>query len=100
MKTLLATIVAGVAVTSLGACAMEDEGFHHRYYSGFEAAVGYDGFYDDAYGPFYDGYWGNDGFFYYSVGAGRTYRRDEGHHFRHDAVAGFHEVHGQHHDQH
>jgi len=97
MKALLIALAAGAATLSLGACAMDDNGYgHHSHYG---VAVGYDGFYDDAYGPFYDGYWGNDGFFYYSNGAGHPYRRDEGRHFRHDGGAGFHEVHGQRHDR-
>ena len=56
--------------------------------------VGYEGFYDDYYGPFYDGYWGGDGAFYYSDAPGHAYRRDTGHHFRHDQMTGFHAVHG------
>ena len=96
MKNLLTALIAGAAALAVGACAMDDEGFHHHARVG--VAVGYDGFYDDAYGPFYDGYWGDDGFFYYSDRAGHPFRRDEAHHFRHDASNGFHEVHGQHHE--
>jgi hypothetical protein len=59
--------------------------------SGF-ASVGYDTYYDDAYGPFYDGYWGDDGGFYYRGGAGRPFIRDGGSHFRHAAAGGFHGV--------
>ncbi|MGA0600241.1 hypothetical protein ACO2Q3_05990 [Caulobacter sp. KR2-114] len=91
MKTLILTLAAGAAALSLGACAT-DEGYGHRAYYG--GAVGYDGFYDDAYGPFYDGYWGGDGFFYYSDAAGHPFRRDDAHHFRHDQAGGYHAVHG------
>lgn len=57
-------------------------------------AYDYDGFYDDYYGPFFDGYWAPDGFFYYSRGLGDGFHRDVGGHFRHDSAAGFHAVHG------
>ncbi len=53
----------------------------------------FDGYYDDAYGPFYDGYWG-DGGFCYSTGEGRGYQLDRSNHFRHDSADGFHPIHG------
>lgn len=56
--------------------------------------VSWDGYYDDYYGPFYDGYWGSDGYFYYSLGVGQTYRRDDGRHFQHEVMTGYHPVHG------
>ena len=52
----------------------------------------YDGYYDGFYGPYLSGYWGADGFFYYGDGHGR-YHRDDGHHFSHEALGGFHGVH-------
>jgi hypothetical protein len=90
-KTYL--IAAGVAAFMMAGCVVEGG----RYHSGGRVSVGiagYDGYYDDYYGPFYDGYWGNDGFFYYSGGEGRPFLRDEGHHFRREAGEGFHAVHG------
>ncbi len=57
------------------------------------AAVGYDGYYDDYYGPFDDGYWGGDGGFYYR-GGDHHYHRDTGNHFSHVAAAGMHPIHG------
>ncbi len=45
----------------------------------------YYGYYDDFYGPFYDGYWGDDGVFFYRTDRHGTYVRDGAHHFRHDA---------------
>jgi hypothetical protein len=93
-------LVAGLAVilAPLGACAGDE---YARSAGGLGVSVayadgpmGYDGYYDDAYGPFYDGYWGGDGAYYYSSGEGQAYHRDGGHHFRHDSNAGFHPVHG------
>lgn len=55
--------------------------------------VAYDGYYDNAYGPIYDGYWGEgDVFFYRSSHHGR-YVRDTGGHFRHDMMAGYQPMH-------
>ncbi|OCC22773.1 hypothetical protein MB02_15300 [Croceicoccus estronivorus] len=43
----------------------------------------YEGWYDDYYGPIYDGYWSEDGSFYFRVdGRDAHYRRDEQQHFR------------------
>jgi len=85
MKSLALLTVAGVSL-ALASC----ESYHHR---GF-ASLDYDAYYDDAYGPFYDGYWGGDGAFYYRGGAGRPFFRDGGGHFHHGPSAGFHGVHG------
>ena len=86
-KLMLAALAAGGALLIAG-CA--DEGYYHHG----PMAVGYDGYYDDAYGPFYDGYWADDGFFYYSDAPGHAYRRDDVHHFRRDVGPGFHQVQG------
>ena len=60
---------------------------------GAVAAVGYDGYYDDFYGPFNDGYWGGDGGYYYR-GQDNQYHRDTGNHFSRVATQGMHPVHG------
>ena len=53
----------------------------------------YDGYYDGAYGPFVDGYWGGDGAFWYQ-GGDRAFHRDEGGHFAHAAGTGMNHIHG------
>lgn len=53
----------------------------------------YDGYYDGAYGPFVDGYWGDDGAFWYQ-GGDHAFHRDDAHHFQHTAGSGFNHVHG------
>ncbi|HEY2837038.1 MAG TPA: hypothetical protein VGI89_10755 [Rhizomicrobium sp.] len=53
----------------------------------------YDGYYDGYYGPFDDGYWGADGFFWYR-GGDRAFHRDDSHHFQRTATNGFNHVHG------
>ena len=52
------------------------------------------GYYDGSYGAFNDGYWGNDGFFWYS-GRDRVWHRDEGRHFRRQGGPGFDHVRGR-----
>jgi hypothetical protein len=61
-----------------------------------DGAINYDGYYDGYYGPMYDGYWGDDNFFYHSGGLGQPFVRDEGSHFRHEAGAGFNSFHNAH----
>jgi len=55
--------------------------------------VAYDGFYDDYYGPIYDGYWGDGGVFFYRSHPHGHYVRDRGGHFRHEASNGYHPMH-------
>jgi hypothetical protein len=77
MKSFL--IAAGCAL-ALSACAT---GPGYGYGGG---SLAYNAYYDDAYGPYYDGYWGRDGGFWYSSGRGAPYLRDGGEHFRRSAV--------------
>jgi hypothetical protein len=59
------------------------------------AASYYDAYYDGAYGPFNDGYWGKDGKFWYSTDSSNTvWKSDSGQHFQHDAASGFSHVEG------
>jgi hypothetical protein len=88
MKRSLVVLIAGLA---LAGCATDGYGY----------GGGYSAYYDDAYGPFYDGYWGHDGAFWYMDGPrGRGHwHRDEGQHFRRGPAPGanFHGVHGGNH---
>jgi hypothetical protein len=83
-------IVLKLAVASI-AVALASCGSYHpgRYYAGLD----YDAYYDDAYGPYYDGYWGDDGVFRYRMGPGRPFNPDSAGHFHHAAIAGTHGVH-------
>jgi len=82
--------VAAVAVGILAAgCASTGS-----YGGGASVATGYDGYYDDFYGPFDNGYWAPDGFFHFAIVGHRGFRRDDGHHFRHEAANGFHSIRG------
>jgi len=76
-------VLAAAAALTLAAAT----GCEARYHG----PPGYaDVYYDGYYGPFAGGYWGDDGFFYYSNGHG-GFDRDEGRHFHHRAFE-----HGQH----
>lgn len=91
MKSVLIAISAGIALSgALCACATYGGPPPHGYYD----EAGFNAYYDDAYGPFYDGYWDGPDFFY-ATGRGQPFARDEGHHFQHAAASGFHGVHGQ-----
>jgi hypothetical protein len=80
---LLATPLALVSAGTLGGCVTD--GYGHGGYSvgiGYADAYPYDGYYDGFYGSVYDGYWGNDGYFYYRGNANdRRFRRGDHAHF-------------------
>jgi hypothetical protein len=84
MNNKMKIILVSSALLALGACASTD------------GPVYYDGYYDGSYGPLYDGYWGDDNFFYYSGGRGQPFVRDESNHFRHDPASGFSSFHNAH----
>ncbi len=87
-------MMMGLAALTAGALLAGCAGtYYGGGYGGPVAAVGYDGYYDDYYGPFDDGYWGADGGFYYR-GSDHSYHRDTGGHFSRQAANGMHPVHG------
>ena len=43
-----------------------------------------------------DGYWGQDGAFYFSLGQGMAFQRDDAGHIRRSPATGFHHFHGGH----
>jgi hypothetical protein len=86
MKPLVSSLIAIAAALTLGACA--DGGYGHHFGGG----LAYDAYYDDAYGPYVDGYWGSDDVFMYRHEHNGEFARDDSHHFRHDGAAGFHGV--------
>lgn len=93
MTDSLKAIAVAAALTALAACAGPGG-------PGGPASAGapeyYDGYYDGFYGPIYDGYWGDDNFFYRSGGAGQPFVRDEGNHFQRNGAAGFSAFHQAH----
>ena len=93
MKKIVPALCAVVAVSMLGGCAMDYEGHHHHHRDAVFVA---DAYYDDTYGPYYDGYWGSDGMFYYRDTADHPYVRDDARHFRRENGTGFHHVDAHH----
>jgi hypothetical protein len=87
---ILTSMAALVGAAGLSACA--DGGYGHHFGGG----MAYGAYYDDAYGPYVDGYWGADDVFMYRHDRGGEYVRDEARHFRHDGASGFHGVHTAH----
>jgi hypothetical protein len=95
MKRLIIALCATIPAALVGGCADTGYGYGADFYAGGPYA--YDGYYDDFYGPIYDGYWGDDGFFYYRSGAGdRHYHRGDRAHFNRESAGGanFHAIHG------
>jgi hypothetical protein len=81
MKRLLLALCMALPALSVAGCY--DDGYYGPGYA--SGPYGYDGWYDDYYGPVYDGYWGVDGYFYYrGSDHDRHFRRGDGSHFRHD----------------
>jgi hypothetical protein len=70
------------------------------YYSGglYMGDIAYDGYYDNYYGPIYDGYWGTDNYFYYRHSdQDRSFRRGDRNHFmrgRERPSEHFYQMHG------
>jgi hypothetical protein len=89
-KSLLAAAAAAGVLCSLTACASD---YDYAYGPpAVYADVDFMGYYDDFYGPFHGGYWGPQGYFYYSDGA--RFHRDAGRHFRSMNAPGFHPIQG------
>lgn len=84
MKRSLVGLSLALAALPLTACVDDGYGYggvrvgHGYVYDGY-----YDGYYNGYYGPIYDGYWGNNGYFYYRRDQSeRRYRRGDRDHFR------------------
>ena len=76
-------LLTGIAASALALSACADDHYRGRVALGWEQPYAYDGYYDGYYGQIHDGYWGDDGSFYYRSGDGeREYHRGDGDHFR------------------
>ncbi|KUR76103.1 hypothetical protein [Novosphingobium sp. FSW06-99] len=86
MNRPLTFALLALSTVPLAACA--GTGVEVAYAPGPYA---YDGWYDGYYGPIYDGYWGNDGYFYYRHGEGEgAFVRGDRAHFARQAPQGPH----------
>ena len=99
MKTALkiSGLILAASVSCLALSACEDDPYYHHHHDRLAMVDGdYDVYYDNFYGPFSDGYWGDDNAFYY-MGADHRYHRDDAGHIRRDAATGFNTFHVHHH---
>jgi hypothetical protein len=87
MKHVLTVALLALGSVPLAACAGSGVGVEMDG----PGPYAYDGWYDGYYGPIYDGYWGDDGYFYYRhhEGEGAFVRGDRAH-FAHEAPQGAH----------
>jgi hypothetical protein len=65
-----------------------DYGDRYAYSDGYYGSP-YDVWYDGYYGPIDSGYWGGDGYFYYTTGNSRDWRRGETGPFRREAYGNY-----------
>lgn len=69
MKNALAALALCAGSTlGLSACVSDGYGPAYGVDVGWGTPYAYDAWYDGYYGPLYDGYWGDDGYFYYRRG--------------------------------
>ena len=79
--------ISGAFLIATAAAAVLLSGCAYTPYP--DTAYAVPAYYDGFYGPYWDGYWGADGvFFFYDV-HDHHFHRDDGHHFRHDQAPGF-----------
>jgi hypothetical protein len=92
MKARALLALSAIILLTAG-CADYDD----RYAEGAPGPE-YDVYYDGYFGPYPGGYWGDDGYFYYSDDHG-GYLRDDAHHFRHERFGNARPFVSQHHDR-
>jgi hypothetical protein len=83
------SLCAAAAILMLTGCAGYDHGYGSHEYGQVAVAQQPSAYYDNFYGPYWDGYWGPDGAFWFSEGPGRPFRSDVDGHFRREAADGF-----------
>jgi hypothetical protein len=85
-KKLIIALCATLAALPLAGC--NEGGYGGGVAVGYNSPYSYNGYYDDYYGPIYDGYWGSDGGFYYRSNQNeRGYHRGDTRHFTQTAPA-------------
>ena len=93
MKPIHFWLVTGTVIASMSLAACEDGPYYHHHDHMAAVDDGYDVWYDNAYGAFYDGYWGDDGWYYYRPSRDHAFIRDDARHFRRDRADGFTTMH-------
>jgi hypothetical protein len=99
MKRNISGLPLAVGIVALVGCSSgvwPFNGHSSRLYpSRLYSSTQYVVYYDNALGPFYDGFWGTDGIFYFRTAADQPFQQDTGGHFRRDAANGFAAVNGR-----
>ncbi|MDE2435774.1 MAG: hypothetical protein KGM49_05900 [Sphingomonadales bacterium] len=87
MRRAMILTALALATVPLAGCASD-------YGHGYNRPVAYSnyyprsyGWYDGYYGPIFDGYWGNGGYYYYRMHDRDRWRRDGDRHFRQGATS-------------
>jgi hypothetical protein len=102
MKRIISTLplAAGAAgIVALAGCASNSAwpwnwGNNNNHPARQYSSITYTVYYDNAYGPIFDGYWASDGNFYFRNSGNEGFRKDTGGHFRRNAATGFNVIHG------
>jgi hypothetical protein len=92
MKRLVSGLSLAAAIAALTACGGNQPNAPASPM--YTAGGTYDAYYDNAYGPIYDGYWSN-GAFVYRTAPDQPYQQDTAGHFRQQPTPGFQEIQGQ-----
>jgi hypothetical protein len=90
MKHLVSGLALAAAISAVIGCADDRWGYSRMYYA---TGATYNAYYDNFYGPIYDGYW-SGGTFNFRSAADRPFQQDTAGHFRKDPYQGFGLIHG------
>lgn len=96
MNRLIAALCLATGIAAVTGCAGGEQQRDHTSPM-YSQGASYDAYYDNHYGPIYDGYWsgGNGGVFNYRTDPSQPFQQDTGGHFRTDPAPGYSEIRGQ-----
>lgn len=89
MKHLISALAVAAGIAALAGCGHDENAQHTSPMYSAGGAV--DVYYDNNYGPIYDGYWSGETF-HFRTGADQAFQADTGGHIRKSPAPGFSEV--------
>ncbi len=89
MKRLISALSVAAGIATLAGCAGDKNAQHTSPMYAAGGAI--DVYYDNNYGPIYDGYWSGDTF-HYRTGADQSFQADTAGHIRKSPAPGYHEL--------
>jgi hypothetical protein len=98
MKHIISALSLAAGIAALAGCAVGPVSVGEKSSPMYAAGSAYDAYYDNYYGPIYDGYWSDSGF-NFRTAADQQYQQDTAGHFRRQATPGFQQIHGEVHPQ-